>query len=85
MLEIIVTAAIILGFVLNIFFVDHPDTTSYTAAFVLSLLVEGVILGLWWLWRKRRKLMPKTTRETEASHMPETIVTNGSDDGGLPP
>lgn len=68
-LQIIVTGAIMLGFVLNIIFVDHPDTTSYTVAFVISLAVEGLLLGIWRKWGTRKvgkqKIMGGTDFENE--------------------
>ncbi|KAH8815921.1 hypothetical protein F5884DRAFT_747443 [Xylogone sp. PMI_703] len=49
-LEIIVTNAILINFILNFLFVAHPDTTSYTIYFIVSLLLESpfVLLYCWW-------------------------------------
>ncbi len=49
MLKEIVSLAIILGFVMNIVYVDHPNTTSYTIAFVLSLVILSPLV-LWMKW-----------------------------------
>jgi hypothetical protein len=43
----IVSLAIILGFILNIIYVAHPNTTSYTIAFVLSLIALSPFTLLW--------------------------------------
>jgi hypothetical protein len=59
MFKEVVSLAIILGFIINIIYVDHPDTKSYTAAFVLSLVVlsPGVAVVLYRRsLRKRREL-----------------------------
>jgi hypothetical protein len=43
----IVSFAIILGFILNIIYVAHPNTTSYAIAFVLSLIALSPFVLLW--------------------------------------
>ena len=45
--EIVVSAAIISSFLLNIAFVDHPDVSSYTIYFIISLLAIPLLLLLW--------------------------------------
>jgi len=50
MFKEVVSGAIIIGFVLNLAFVDHPDQKSYTIAFVLALLMESPVLVVWWYW-----------------------------------
>jgi O-antigen/teichoic acid export membrane protein len=47
MFKEIVSLAIILGFILNIIYVAHPNTTSYTIAFVLSLIALSPFVLLW--------------------------------------
>jgi len=53
MFKEIVSLAIITGFILNIIFVDHPNTASYTLYFVVSLAAfTPFILGWrWWCSR----------------------------------
>jgi len=53
MFKEIVSLAIITGFILNIIFVDHPNTASYTLYFVVSLAAfTPFILGWrWWFSR----------------------------------
>ena len=86
MLEIIITTAIILGFILNIAFVNHPDTTSYTIAFVLSLLVEGAVMGMWWIWRRWRRLISGSGTESEPLRGGEhRRGSNGSDEESMVP
>ncbi|RFU25300.1 hypothetical protein B7463_g11031, partial [Scytalidium lignicola] len=50
-LEFIVTTAIIIGFILNVLYVDHPDTRSYTIYFVLGLLIQSPFILLWRWWK----------------------------------
>lgn len=48
--EVIISAAILLGFALNVLFVDHPDVYSYTVAFVISLAILSPVIA----WRYLR-------------------------------
>jgi hypothetical protein len=50
MFKEIVSLAIILGFILNIIYVAHPNTTSYTIAFAFSLLALSPFVLLWRYW-----------------------------------
>lgn len=52
--EVVISGAIILGFFINLAWVAHPDVTSYTIAFVISLVVEAPFV-LWWRFRTARK------------------------------
>ena len=48
-----VSLAIIGSFILNIIFVDHPNTTSYTLYFSLSLFALSPFALLWrWYWSR---------------------------------
>lgn len=47
MFKELVSLAIIAGFILNILYVEHPNTTSYTIAFVLSMAVFSPIALVW--------------------------------------
>ncbi|KAG9229046.1 hypothetical protein BJ875DRAFT_211778 [Amylocarpus encephaloides] len=49
--ECVISAAILIGFGINIAFVDHPNVVSYTAAFVVSLILLSPIV----IWYKNRK------------------------------
>ncbi|EPE35088.1 hypothetical protein GLAREA_10784 [Glarea lozoyensis ATCC 20868] len=59
--EVIVSAAIILGFFLNLFFVEHPNVTSYTITFAISMVVITPF-ALWWRYRG---ILAKKAEETE--------------------
>jgi hypothetical protein len=59
MFKEIVSLAIILGFILNIIYVAHPNTTSYTIAFVLSLIALSPFLLLWRYWDVLRNRVRK--------------------------
>ncbi|KAL2074099.1 hypothetical protein VTL71DRAFT_7877 [Oculimacula yallundae] len=54
MFKEIVSLAIILGFIWNIIYVEHPDSRSYTIAFVGSLVVLAAFGGGWICWREVR-------------------------------
>jgi len=57
MFKEVVSLAIIMVFIINIIYVDHPNSTSYTAAFVLSLIILSPFV-LWLKWgtlMKRRR------------------------------
>jgi hypothetical protein len=56
MFKELVSLAIIVGFILNIIYVDHPNSTSYTIAFVLSLAVISPIVFGWKYWVTSRRL-----------------------------
>jgi hypothetical protein len=59
--EVVVSIAIILGFVLNLLFVDHPNVTSYTITFAISMAVISPV-ALWW---KYRGILAKRSEQTE--------------------
>ncbi|KAH6681896.1 hypothetical protein B0J14DRAFT_225943 [Halenospora varia] len=52
--EVVISAAILLGFLLNILFVDHPNVVSYTIAFVISLGALSPFV-IWWKFRAMRR------------------------------
>jgi len=53
MFKEVVSLAIIMGFILNVLYVDHPNTISYTIAFVISLAaISPFVLG----WKYRNVL-----------------------------
>src|ERR1700712_1745090 len=54
MFKELISLAIILSFVGNILYIEHPDTRSYTAGFVLSLLALAPVVGVWWYWEVLR-------------------------------
>lgn len=47
MFKELVSLAIIVGFILNIFYVEHPNTTSYTIAFVLGMALFSPFALAW--------------------------------------
>jgi len=55
MFKEVVSLAIILGFIWNILYVDHPDTRSYTIAFVGSLIVLSPFVLCWIYWGELKK------------------------------
>ncbi|KAK0101462.1 hypothetical protein ONS95_006634 [Cadophora gregata] len=55
MFKEVVSLAIILGFIWNILYIDHPDTRSYTIAFVGSLIVLSPFVLGWIYWGELRK------------------------------
>ena len=54
MMKEVVSLAIILSFIMNLVFVPHPNSSSYTIYFVLSLLAISPFLALWRLWFSSR-------------------------------
>ncbi|CZS93094.1 uncharacterized protein RCO7_07853 [Rhynchosporium graminicola] len=58
MFKEVVSLAIILGFIWNIIYVEHPDTRSYTIVFVGSLgALAPFVLG-WHCWNEVKKGVP---------------------------
>lgn len=55
MLKEVVSLEVILGFIWNILYVDHPDTKSYTIAFVGSLLATSPFILGWLYWSKLKE------------------------------
>jgi hypothetical protein len=54
--EVVVSAAIILGFLINLAFVDHPNITTYTIAFALSLAGLSPFVFWWRCCTMKKKL-----------------------------
>jgi hypothetical protein len=48
--EVVFSTAIILGFFLNLFFVEHPNVTSYTITFIISMVIISPV-AVWWKFR----------------------------------
>ncbi|CAL3972026.1 unnamed protein product [Diplocarpon coronariae] len=55
MFKEVISLAIILGFMWNILYVDHPDTKSYTLAFVGSLAALSPFVLGWMYWRELKR------------------------------
>ncbi|KAH6720235.1 hypothetical protein BKA61DRAFT_231867 [Leptodontidium sp. MPI-SDFR-AT-0119] len=55
MFKEVVSLAIILGFIWNILYVDHPDTRSYTVAFAGSLVALSPFVLGWIFWGELKK------------------------------
>ncbi|KAG4433704.1 hypothetical protein IFR05_010813 [Cadophora sp. M221] len=55
MFKEVVSLAIILGFIWNILYVDHPDTRSYTIAFVGSFIALSPFVLGWIYWGEVKK------------------------------
>lgn len=72
--EIVFSAAIILGLILNIIYVEHPDATSYTIAFVFSLAVLSPF-ALWWKLRVMKNPMGLTKEPDDESSIPMDSIS----------
>lgn len=68
-----VSGAIIIDFVLNVLFVDHPDTASYTFYFSLSFLGLTPFMALWAYWMRDTS----TTSNTGAARLPIVAAMMG--------
>lgn len=71
MYEEIVSLAIIMDFILNLLYVDHPNNTSITVLFVVSLaVIAPPALGLrYWLSQRRLNGTRNTNEDTGAEPM----------------
>jgi hypothetical protein len=82
MFKEIVSLAIILGFILNIIYVAHPNTTSYTIAFVLSLIALSPFLLLWRYWDVLRNRVRKLrSRHQKVDDVEAVGLMSGGPDG----
>ena len=50
MIKEVISLAVILSFIMNVIWVDHPNTYTYTVAFTVSLILMAPFLGLWIYW-----------------------------------
>lgn len=67
MFKEIVSAAIIIGLLLNVAFVKHPDQSSYTIAFLVGLLIECPFLAVWWYLKTNERQQRAEEQEDEVS------------------
>ncbi|TVY12870.1 hypothetical protein LARI1_G008850 [Lachnellula arida] len=74
--EVVVSGAIILGFLFNIAFVAHPDTTSYTIAFIISLVVLSPFV-LWWRYRTMKGVLREAGAVEEDEEIPLRSLSVG--------
>lgn len=74
--EVVVSGAIILGFLFNIAFVAHPDTTSYTIAFVISLVVLSPFV-LWWRYHSTKRALRESGAVEEDEEIPLRSLSVG--------
>jgi hypothetical protein len=81
MFKEIVSLAIILGFILNIIYVAHPNTTSYTIAFVLSLIALSPFVLLWRYWDVLRYRIKKLKCRHQKADDVEAVRLMGMDRG----
>jgi type III secretory pathway component EscR len=58
------------GFILNIFYVEHPNTTSYTVAFLLSMAIFSPVALAWRYRASSRQLraVRDAVEEAEEEH-----------------
>ena len=75
MFKEVVSLAIILGFMWNVLFVEHPDRATYTVAFVLSLLVLAPFVVFWRYWAATTRLNEMVEVEDQA----QTVMGMGRD------
>jgi hypothetical protein len=73
MFKELVSLAIIAGFILNIFYVEHPNRTSYTIAFTLSLAVASPVALVWKYWITSRRM--RTLRDVVDDAEEELFVS----------
>jgi hypothetical protein len=84
MFKEIVSLAIILGFILNIIYVAHPNTTSYTIAFALSLLALSPFVLLWRYWDVLKDRVRKLRGRHQEADDVEAMRLMGVDPGLRP-
>ncbi|TVY89787.1 hypothetical protein LAWI1_G003681 [Lachnellula willkommii] len=70
--EVVISGAIILGFLFNIAFVAHPDTTSYTIA-----LVVLSPFALWWRYRTMKRVLREAGAVEEDEEIPLRSLSVG--------
>jgi hypothetical protein len=78
MFKELVSLAIIVGFILNILYVEHPDTTSYTIAFVLSMAVFSPFALAWRYRAALRQLRVIRDAAEEAEEEPVVSVSGAT-------
>lgn len=79
MLKEVVSLATILGFILNIAYVDHPNTTSYTIAFVISLAFISPFVLAYRFWSDPKRYR----RVKDAEDADEVLVSERGGAVGL--
>jgi hypothetical protein len=84
MFKEIISLAIILGFILNIFYVAHPNTTSYTIAFVLSLFALSPFVLLWRYWDVLRDRIQRLRGRYQKADDVEAVRLMSVDQGFTP-
>lgn len=80
LLEVIISLAIILSFVANLLWIDHPDTGSYTLYFVLSLLLIAPFPLAWKFWKAREV---RETKELEVLAASTPVSVSGDLEVGM--
>ena len=74
MFKEIVSLAIILGFILNILFVEHPNSSTYTISFVFSLSALSPFVLLWqWKFGSAERIQKNVIGSADAS-LVEVVV-----------
>jgi hypothetical protein len=82
MFKEVVSLAIILGFIWNVLFVEHPNKSTYTISFILSLLALSPFALLWRYWAAVRHLTELAELEDEPSMDSVSDVLGRVVDGG---
>ena len=74
--EVVVSGAIILGFLFNIAFVAHPNTASYTIAFIISL-VRLSPFAVWWRYLATKRALREAGAVEEDEDIPLRSLSVG--------
>lgn len=74
--EVVISGAIILGFLINIAFVAHPDVASYTIAFVISLIILSPFV-FWWKYHTTKKELREAGVVEEDEEIPLRSLSVG--------
>ncbi|TVY36979.1 hypothetical protein LSUB1_G004346 [Lachnellula subtilissima] len=74
--EVVVSGAIILGFLINIAFVAHPNTTSYTIAFIISLVGLSPF-AVWWRYHATKRALREAGAVEEDEEIPLRSLSVG--------
>jgi hypothetical protein len=82
MFKEVVSLAIILGFIWNVLFVEHPNRSTYTLSFILSLLALSPFVLLWRYWAAVRHRTELAGLEDEPGMDSVSDVLGRGVDGG---
>ena len=75
MFKELVSLAIIVGFILNVLYVEHPDTSSYTIAFVVCMAVFSPF-ALAWMHRASLLQLGAATNDAGEADAPSSVTAS---------